>query len=647
MRNNISGLNIIAYHLLNRSEIATLTVTTGTTLILLVLGILYFVKIQIFSQIVSYVLIEFGLGTFFLGAFIFTMIRQLRLSLDQKNSFQEIDKAKEQQPASNPEDLSTDSSEVFLSTSKDSSIDTLKNDESLFPLLPYELVQLMVGNLDLRDLYRYSQTCKAASQHVFKEMLIRAKEHGYKGVSISKGARYYQELLNEVAHLRDELPKELTVNHPTKSSHIDAVATLNNLKTLDRDKFFAFFSCEKISELFSCQRIAQFFIHLTKSGKIVAQTTPKQFSGHQLFFGDVAMIKLFLMHGYDQHKCLNPFNNPSANECETSPIHLAANWGRLNVVKLLLEQGIDSNEKKTSPQGSFTPLFMAVHCIIGLPFIFYLKIQGHELAKQCYHNKMALVKLLIERGADPNIACGRHNTLPLFLAAGAGLEKIVQYLLPLTDYRGKEDEFLSAILTSPFGWNILELVKKLLDEGANPNSNHFSAFQTMMAGYCSRSTPDIPPLHKAIERGDQDLATIQLLIERGADIHFIHNGYTPLSVAVATHFSQNCFNKPQSTLKIISLLIEHGAELDVAGITPLLEIATDRCGKIDPELVKLLMAHGAPINKANANGQTSLPFLQYRRYWGEENLPIIKLLESHKQKIKSKKTLDLFRNCLY
>lgn len=172
-------------------------------------------------------------------------------------------------------------------------------------------------------------------------------------------------------------------------------------------------------------------------------------------------------------------------------------------------------------------------------------------------------------------------------------------------------------LTAAIELNNLEMVKFLVEHGANVNTNKISPLLT--ATYIGNRTLDIvkflvehgadvnvrnkdgdTPLYNAFCNSD-GIEMVKFLVEHGADVNAVDNlnGETPI------------FNAPRwideahtHMLDKFTYLIEHGADINFKnkhGETPLM-IAAKR-NKIS--ISKILIEHGADINIRNKLGKTA------------------------------------------
>jgi ankyrin repeat protein len=246
-----------------------------------------------------------------------------------------------------------------------------------------------------------------------------------------------------------------------------------------------------------------------------------------------------------------------------TPLVFAARQGDMESAKILLEAGADVNE--TTEYG-WSPLLTATQ-----------------------NRYYQLGKLFLEHGADPNIA-NKGGWTPLYIA---------------TDNRNIEGGDYP--VRKP-DMDHLEFIELLLDAGADPNMRMKSSTETRTIFthqwlYEEGATPFL----RAAQSGD--LVLMKLLVEHGADPH-IPTDYnvTPLMVASGIAWVEGVTYEwsPEQSLETVKYLLDLGADVNAQdtldGRTALMGAAH----KGRPEVVKLLVDHGADLSTHDIGSRDSI-----------------------------------------
>ena len=159
-------------------------------------------------------------------------------------------------------------------------------------------------------------------------------------------------------------------------------------------------------------------------------------------FGHTDLVKLLLGRGADPN---------GMDKWEQTPLHLAANSGHNSVAKLLIEKGADLEAKDVKGR---TPLYRVM----------------------VYYTDTGLIKLLLDKGADPNKGAeGPYSSspTPLHFAAKFGDREVVELLMERgarpngKDHNGKTPLHWAAIHGMPTEYT-RDLMRILVRGGANP-----------------------------------------------------------------------------------------------------------------------------------------------------------------------------------
>lgn len=283
---------------------------------------------------------------------------------------------------------------------------------------------------------------------------------------------------------------------------------------------------------------------------------------------------------------------------EATALRAAVRAGNLTEIKSLARKGEILN---TKDENGWAPLHEAV-----------------------LNGDAASVKYLLKKGADANVS-NRAGLTPLMLAV-SDPEKLALLLEYGANVNAISLEGKSALLLAAAQKRALPAVKLLLRKGAQVNQ------QDKRGGTA---------LLMAARNGDVE--TLQLLLERGADLHVIwkegsvppENGANALDLAC---YSQNAaavklllargvnldkrgrpliFAAMNGSLDIAQLLLAAGMTVNIAdplGYTPLIYATQTEKGSL--ELIKLLLSRGADPRAKARDGNSALSFAK-RKGWQE------------------------------
>ncbi|CDW57235.1 tankyrase 1 [Trichuris trichiura] len=275
--------------------------------------------------------------------------------------------------------------------------------------------------------------------------------------------------------------------------------------------------------------------------------------------GDLQSVKRILKLSTDCDSILNCRDVEGRN---STPLHFAAGYNRLEVVKYLVESGANLHARD---KGGLEPLHNA-----------------------CSYGHYEVTELLIQNGADVN-ACDLWKFTPLHEAAANGKFDICKLLLSHGADRS---------LVNRDGETALDLVKDSNSDIADLLRGDVAILEAAKRGeldnlFCCCELPlSIEPLSLA---GYNNYEVAEFLIQKGADVNAKdRGGLIPLHNAASYgHF------------EIGQLLIQHGAlanAQDLWGFTPLHEASQK--GRF--QLVSFLLSHGADPTIRNHDNQIPL-----------------------------------------
>ena len=362
--------------------------------------------------------------------------------------------------------------------------------------------------------------------------------------------------------------------------------------------------------------------------------------------GSAAMIQALVQAGADPN---------SRFVHGTTPLMLAAASGRGNAVQTLLDNGADVNAREEA-HGQTAAMFAAAENRAGVIKILAahgadLKIatnvvklevarlddNGNPLPARggdstvnggnttmggmtallfaARDGRLDAVRALLEAGADVNQICAGDRTSPLVIAVSNGHYEVGKYLVEhgANPNLGNVDGLMPLYAAidmqyAPVSWapnpltvqekvTHLELMKALLDHGADPNAKLARKLWFRPTSHNQQwiSTVGTTAFWRAAQA--TDVPAMKLLVARGADPQIPSAAETtPLMVAAGLGFAGNFSQTaPDSWMAAVQYCLDLGLDINAAdnqGYTPLHGAAY----RGDNELVKFLVSKGAKLD---------------------------------------------------
>lgn len=292
-----------------------------------------------------------------------------------------------------------------------------------------------------------------------------------------------------------------------------------------------------------------------------------------------------------------------------TPLHTAAVWGSADIVRLLLQHGAEAEAKNT---GGFTPLQFACsaghHAAVEVLLDHKRFQEYHDPEESNVYQPLLIavregraktVESLLRHQADPNVR--DHEGTSLFWAVNQRRIDICQLLLAKKVDVNYVVEGSCPALVEAVRAEDVDIVKLLLDHHADPEKTEEACGDTAQA-----DTAPAPAdkkgwrrtaLHMAVCNGAREIAKV--LLERGANPNVRDSdGWTPLWAAARFEYAE-----------IANLLI--GCDADIHSVCTTREWTPLHAGCDNPEVVGILLQHGADVNKSSPSGT---PFAMAARY---------------------------------
>ena len=282
-------------------------------------------------------------------------------------------------------------------------------------------------------------------------------------------------------------------------------------------------------------------------------------------------------------------------------LHYAVRQGNVEAVDALLDRGADINQASADDT---TPLMLAT-----------------------VNGRFDLAMHLLERGADATIATAAGGT-PLYRVIDLWWAPKVPYPQPPATRQQKT--------------SYLDLIKALLDRGADPNARLRKAlwYTRYGLGPDGLDPAGATPFWRAAEAGDVD--AMRLLVARGADPAIkTAEGVSPLMVLAGAGFRDTSATlAPAGRMPALRYLVDElhadvnetdakagdgkkTEAIGTRGYTPIHNAAA----RGDNEMILYLVSKGARVDLVGKNGVTSVDMASFSRERGEQFRETVKLLE--------------------
>jgi ankyrin repeat protein len=288
-----------------------------------------------------------------------------------------------------------------------------------------------------------------------------------------------------------------------------------------------------------------------------------------------------------------------------TPLHFAASHGGLEATRILLECDADVNSR--DHHGS-TPLLLAseyghtevVQLLLEHNAEVHVRDGEGETPLHCaaLGGQLEVTRILLALNVDVN-SRNHHGTTPLLHASENGHADVVQFLLDHNADVTVRDNDGDTPLHCAMAGGQLEVARILLELNVDVNSRNYHG-----------STP----LLYASENGPPDV--VRFLLDHNADVNVRDkDGDTPLHCAALA-------GQLEIAWILLGLNVEVNSRNDEGSTT--LHRASEGDPEGNPDVVRLLLDHGADVQVRNLRGKTASEVARGRR-----RQEIVQLISQH------------------
>ncbi|XP_053597550.1 ankyrin-1 [Microplitis demolitor] len=361
--------------------------------------------------------------------------------------------------------------------------------------------------------------------------------------------------------------------------------------------------------------------------------------------GYYRILEDFIKLSIDVNNLIRHYN------CDTL-LHTACKFERVEIVKLLIKYGADSNIKNIDNK---PPIIYSISKNNLEIFNLLLDSGAHVekndptlLNEAAYVANISMIKILLERGVDVNgkneleitglhsVVYKANDNLMRRLSDNQARESIVNFFLNIGADVNAQITDNRSVLHLAVENNYESIVEIILKHNANVNlidnkgrsplfiavkNNNEKITQILLKYNANVNLPNlnnVTPLHIAIVNKYEKL--VEILLENNADTssRYLNEDNTPLHMAIKYNFDN-----------ITKMLLKHNADVNLKnlnGSTPL-HIAVK---SNNLNIVKTLLENNADVNAIDKCGKTALYFAKK-----EDHVEIINNILKYKPKISS------------